>query len=219
MRDRLPPPLAPARARAILRALLRGEATARPLGGSRTRGFRIARAPARHGPPAPEDARVAAWVGAGRANKEIAAELGVSSTSAARAVARVCHLFGLARRLDLALLVAALEHARRGQGATPITRERAAPRGTTDLLVDLRASVAWARLTARQRTVVALALAGGSARRIARHRGERSPRTIENQLTRAFQALGISGRAQLVARLFARSEAPPPSSPRDSVRQ
>lgn len=165
-------------------------------------GFRIERCAPRRPRLALDDVRVAEWVGAGRANKEIAADLGTSSTSAARAVSRVCRALGLRRRLDLALLWAALARANAGMGATPISRSRREADGASVLRVDLGETSAWAKLAPRERTVVALAVSGWPARRIAAHGRMRSSRTIENQLAGAFRKLGISGRAQLVARLF-----------------
>lgn len=94
-----------------------------------------------------------------------------------------------------------------------------APNGVILLFVDLAASPAWTRLTSREQTIVALAVAGWPARRIAKHGHERSARTVENQLARVFRKLGISGRAQLLAHLFSRAATSSISSVRAAVRQ
>jgi DNA-binding CsgD family transcriptional regulator len=64
----------------------------------------------------------------------------------------------------------------------------------------LAATVVTVELTAREREVAELAAAGRSSREIAALLG-RSVRTVENHLQRAYDKLGISGRADLAATL------------------
>ncbi|MGH9138828.1 MAG: sigma factor-like helix-turn-helix DNA-binding protein [Acidimicrobiales bacterium] len=77
-------------------------------------------------------------------------------------------------------------------------------RDTTDEHDDAATMVLWsprlARLTARQREIVALAAMGLSNGDIA-DRLDRSSRTVENQLHRAYQELGVSSRDELSALL------------------
>jgi DNA-binding CsgD family transcriptional regulator len=74
-------------------------------------------------------------------------------------------------------------------------------RGCVDAATPLlAATVVTVELTAREREVAELAAAGRSSREIAALLG-RSVRTVENHLQRAYEKLGISGRADLAATL------------------
>lgn len=160
----------------------------------------------------PLDARerqVARLVGRGRASKQIAHALGVSSSTVARAIDRCARVLGSDGRVDLAILVAALDrasqpgghraaHAFVGRSAT-LAR---AP-GTTVLSVSLGVGPLWERLSAAERAVAALALAGHPSATIALRRGHRSERTVANQLACVFRKAGVSGRIELASRLLA----------------
>lgn len=137
-------------------------------------------------------------VGLGLANKEIAYELGVSISTGARALASSGAALGLPGRVDLALVSAALQ----GRCGPGVARIESAGDALV-LVIALGASPLWSRLSPAERVVAELALAGHGGAAIARERGQRSPRTIANQLGRIFRKVGVSHRAELATRLVA----------------
>jgi DNA-binding NarL/FixJ family response regulator len=142
-------------------------------------------------------------IGLGLANKEIAYDLRAGRSTIARDVRLLTEKLGSASRLDLAILAASL-------GARTAT---AAVRATTILLVDreeymlvsvsLAECPAWKMLSARQRAIVELLLAGEEASRVAHTLGV-SRRTVATQTARVFRKLRVSGRTSLVACLLGR---------------
>lgn len=195
-------------ATALLRALAEGTRRARrtpsPLG---EHWFLIERTP-RVRPLLPREHDAVRLAGRGCSNKEIAFELGVSLSTAGRALARAGRTLGVSNRIDLALLAAALlagcEH-----GTARLVRLGGAEDAVL-LTIAIAESPLWARLSPAERDVAQLALAGHRGASIASFRGARSPRTVANQLGRVFRKAGASGRAELAARLVS---APPPRTP------
>lgn len=136
--------------------------------------------------------------GLGFSSKEIAFELGVSLSSAGRALVRAARALGLTNRIDLAIVAAALSGA-----ASDTARLVALEDESVLLIASPSASPLWAQLSPAERHVAHLALAGHRGASIASHRGARSPHTVHNQLGRVFRKVGASGRAELAARLIA----------------
>ncbi|MCZ7683795.1 MAG: LuxR C-terminal-related transcriptional regulator [Sandaracinaceae bacterium] len=148
---------------------------------------------------------VAELVGAGLAYKEVAFQLGISNASVWRAIAAACRVMGLAHRMDLAILAAALGPHRGAADHRCVRCARAELAGAELLALEasVSASPIWDRLSDAERAVTELALAGHGDEAIARLRGARSPRTVANQLDHVFRKAGVSGRVQLVTRLVA----------------
>lgn len=146
---------------------------------------------------------VAHLVGLGWANKQIAAELGLSCSTVARAIDRATRVMGLGGRVDLALLVAAIDRAPGAKSHARASMTLDPTDGTILLAVSLGESPLWACLSPAERAVVELALAGHRASTIARLRGDRSQRTVANQLSCVFRKVGVSGRTELASRLLA----------------
>lgn len=141
---------------------------------------------------------IARLVGLGYANKQIAAELGIAASSVARGVDKAARLLGLSGRVDLALLVAAVGP--HSDGSDCVRGTELAGLGLL-VSVALSESALWSRLSEAERSVAQLALAGHRGEAIARLRGDRSARTVANQLAHVFRKAGVSGRTELAARL------------------
>jgi DNA-binding NarL/FixJ family response regulator len=159
----------------------------------------------RRAPLLPREHDVVRLLGRGCANKEMAFELRTSLSSIGRSIARASRTLGLESRIDLAILAAALRSGGciTGRARCRIVTLGAEPSAPALVVVSLSASTLWARLSPAERVVAELALLGHGGSVIARLRGERSPRTVANQLGSVFQKLGVSGRAELAARLVA----------------
>jgi DNA-binding NarL/FixJ family response regulator len=142
-------------------------------------------------------------LGAGLANKEIAYELRLGRASVVRGVSALEQKLGLATRLELAVLGAALAPSD-GVPISSVCGTETIIAGTRSVLV--RASFdehpAWASLSASQHEIVALLLSGCEREEIARRRGT-SERTIANQVAGLFRKLGVSGKTAFATRLLA----------------
>jgi DNA-binding CsgD family transcriptional regulator len=188
-------PSGPALLRAVAEGVRRVRRTAAPRG---SHAFVLDATPAPR-PLLPREHDALRLAGLGCSNKEIAYDLGVSLSTAGRALARAGRVIGVASRIDLAIVAASLI-----AGTERGTARIVALEGTDAvlLLVSLAASPLWARLSPAEREVAELALAGHRGASIASWRGARSPRTIANQLGRVFRKVGASGRAELAARVI-----------------
>lgn len=91
--------------------------------------------------------------------------------------------------------------AARARKAVRFTSERGEP--WIALCAAMGENPLWQRLSSAERAVAELALAGHPGATIARMRGDRSARTVANQLKRVFRKVGVSGRTELAARLLA----------------
>ncbi len=138
---------------------------------------------------------VAERLGRGRSRKDIGHELGLSMTTLGRAIDRAAEKIG-ATTMDLVVLSAAFGPGGGRGGVRGIDEDR------WSLHAPLDASEMWARFSSAEREVVELALGGLSSTSIAARRGDRSERTIANQLAHVFRKADVSGRAELAARLL-----------------
>ncbi|MGZ5968910.1 MAG: LuxR C-terminal-related transcriptional regulator, partial [Polyangiales bacterium] len=133
----------------------------------------------------------------GASNKEIAFALGVTTGSVATAASQLMKKLGCRRRAELALF-ARPERAERLSvpidGSSEVS-VLALPAGVCEPVL--------ARLSAAERQIAALILAGETNAAIARAR-DTSPHTVSNQLRRLFEKLGVSSRAEAAA-VLARS--------------
>lgn len=130
--------------------------------------------------PTARELAVAALASSGVPHKVIASDLAVSPSTVSRVVAR------WARRLDVA-------------SRAELVRALQQTFGHVD-----RPAPSLERLTAAERTVVALAVEGLGNEAIAQARGV-SLRTVANQLAAAYRKLGVGSRVELAARLGRRA--------------
>jgi DNA-binding NarL/FixJ family response regulator len=138
---------------------------------------------------------IAERLGRGCSRKAIGHELGLSATTVGRAIEAAAEKLGVGA-MDLVVLAAAFGP---GGGRGSVT----AIDDASDLLrAPLDASEVWTRFSLAERDVVVMALDGLSSTLIARRRGDRSERTIANQLAHVFRKAEVSGRAELAARLL-----------------
>ncbi|MGH0037825.1 MAG: helix-turn-helix transcriptional regulator [Myxococcota bacterium] len=138
--------------------------------------------------------QVAEFVGLGRASKEIAYALGLSTSAVSNAERRVRQKLGLGSRSELATFFAPGGLRRR---LTELEVEGASVLlATAPLVVEGRL----ARLTEAEREAALLAVQGATNTAIAARRGT-SERTVANQLASAFRKLGVHSRAELAATL------------------
>jgi DNA-binding CsgD family transcriptional regulator len=149
---------------------------------------------------------VARLVGSGCGNKEIAFELGIARSSAVRRMASVIRRLGLATRLDLATLNAALDAAPHAPPSAAVCSAQIGVGRRRYVIVSVAfdAGARWSALTDAEQAIAALALAGHDTREMSRMR-RTSAHTIANQLSSVFARLGVSGRAALAAALLGRS--------------
>ncbi len=135
----------------------------------------------------------------GESQKELAFEKQRAvSTISCRASEALEALAGSRSSSKAPLLLVIAAHAAKGVPTEPASLERVAQ---NEWLVSVRAA-AWTmdfRLTAAERVIAFLAVAGASHSEISNLR-ERSPRTIANQLNKVFSKLGVRGRSELRSR-------------------
>lgn len=141
---------------------------------------------------------VAERLGQGQSRKEIGHTLGVSLTTVGRAIERAAEKIGVENAIDVVVLAAAFGPGRQAGRSYPL----GGPAGGEALTAPLHESAMWVRFSQAEREVVELALAGMSSTSIAQRRGDRSERTIANQLAQVFRKASVSGRAELAARLL-----------------
>ncbi|HWA28554.1 MAG TPA: LuxR C-terminal-related transcriptional regulator [Lacunisphaera sp.] len=135
---------------------------------------------------------------AGRSQKQISYELGVSATTVSEAIQRVLRRVGLARWEHLVAIGCALRAGERGESDGEwLDHSSANP-------LQLFATVspgAISRLTVAELDIALHIIDGWSSARISRSRGT-SLRTIANQISSASQKLRVRGRLELILRLF-----------------
>ena len=148
---------------------------------------------------------VAERLGRGQSCKEIGHLLELSSSSVSRCIDAAAQKLGLAGRLDLAVLSAAVGPAswERASTCTRVLMVHRAGLVQMLLVAELGQSALWSLLSPSERDVATLAIAGNTGRTIAALRGARSARTVANQLAQVFRKTGVSGRVELAARLLA----------------
>lgn len=144
----------------------------------------------------PREHQVAEHVGAGRSNKEIAYEFGISESAVANAAARARRKLGMGSRLELARFFAP-----GGLRARLVSFELAGEifaAGAASLVDE----VALERLTPAEREVALHLLRGATNAEIGHRRGT-SHYTVANQVQSIFERLGVGSRVELAARLGA----------------
>jgi DNA-binding NarL/FixJ family response regulator len=151
----------------------------------------------------PREKKVVRLVGRGLSNKMIAFELGTSIAAAGRGIDGAVRKFGVRSRIDLAIVAAAFDPSATRMDDSTASFAHVMHDGEpwVALAASLTAHPAWQTLSEAEREVADLALSGHDGATIARMRGCRSARTIANQLGCVFRKVGVSGRAELAARL------------------
>ena len=138
--------------------------------------------------------QIAELVGMGRSTKEIAYELGLSTSAVGMAVKAAGRKLGLSSRAELALFFA--------PSGLRARLEEVLVEGQDLLIgsVPLLDESVIAPLSEAERQILEALLVGSTTAHIAEQRGT-SPNTIANQIASIFQKLGVGSRTELASRV------------------
>jgi DNA-binding NarL/FixJ family response regulator len=153
-------------------------------------------------PLLPRSVDVLTRLSLGQAQKVIAIDLGLASSSISVLAQRAIEPFGVKNRLPLVLTIAA--HAAASVTtltAGVVSRASSADQQITVIQTKRPDQYLSVGLTSAQRSVVRLAFEGYSTARIARARST-SERTVSNQIANIFRVFHVQSRAELVSKLI-----------------
>ena len=145
--------------------------------------------------------QVVEYASQGASNKVIAYELGVAASTISTHLSRAATKLGLRTRTDVIQMFVAL--AARTRTNASLAHVQWSGKRFAILAMPMHPTMP-DNLSAAEREVIALMLAGKSNAAIAQIR-DVSSRTVENQLASAMRKLGATSRASLTARLVSQS--------------